>query len=113
MTTIELANGKTINVKEVTIEDFETIRGYISNFFESADFPFNYFHGNVSKTNYGMSMYTTVDAFEEFFVESITIRVSDHSVGQRRASSEICFSYNSSKEDVFEVLGLKFNQYKK
>lgn len=113
MTTVELANGKTITLREVTDADFEKVRCFISDYFEKGNFPFDFYHGNISKTDFGKSFYTTVDAFEEFFMESITIRVSDHSVGQRRASSEICFNYSATKDEVFLILDLKFKQYKK
>jgi len=110
---IELANGKTVDAKAITTEYFEIIRSFISDYFNNGNFPFDFYHGNISKTSFGNSFYTTVDAMEDFFMESITIRVSDHSVGQRRASSEICFNYDATKEVVFNRLDLTFEQYKK
>jgi|TARA_Y100000310_G_scaffold210338_1_gene210945 hypothetical protein len=103
----------TTTLKRITKEDFIAVRGFVSDYFSKGIFPFDVEHGNISKTSFGNSYYTTVDAMENFFMESITIRISDHSVGQRRAASEICFSFDTNQDRVNKILDLTFAKYKK
>ena len=103
---------RTLKVEELNSR-FELVQSYVVDFFESKNFPFDFWKGNKSKTNFGQSWYYEVDSMEEYFMESITIRISDHSTGQRRAASEIMFSQNSTKENVENILGNKFNEYNK
>ena len=79
-------------IKKPITTNYQQIRNWIDEYFIDKEHLGEIHHSNKSSTDFGTSWYTIVDINGAFFVEPITIRISDHSTGNRRVLSEIQLS---------------------
>ncbi len=99
-------------IKKPITTNYQQIRNWIDEYFIDKEHLGEIHHSNKSSTDFGTSWYTIVDINGAFFVEPITIRISDHSTGNRRILNEIQLSsYTNNKKEIFKRLDLTFDKY--